>query len=215
MVKGFPQALAFWKGEKMALYGAFQKITTGNVRTTIDSSTVPLNAPLKQPLGTIYSPPIAQGITTANGQGAPPVYRYVQYNSTANPAVVAFPAPVYYKDETFTIVTAVFSEGFTGTANAIAGYLMPNSTDYSGLTAAILNTNYVWIQIAGWLGGAAVPTTTPGVASAIIGSAGNWTSTGVAVGTAPGSRVAGTQLAAAVAGACDVLVGGLTTFWGS
>src|SRR5271154_5072487 len=124
----------------MALYGAFQKITTGNVRTTVDSSTVPVNGFPRQPLGTIYSPPIAPGITTQNGQGAPPVYKYVQYKSTTNPAVVAAPAPVYYVDETFTIVSGNAAEALATTlGNCHAGYLMPNSTDYSGLTAAILN----------------------------------------------------------------------------
>lgn len=199
----------------MALYGAFQKITTGNVRTTIDSSTVPANGVPRQPLGTIYSPPVNAGAAIGSGYGAPPVYKYVQYNSTANPSVQAAPAPVYWKDETFTVVTGVFSESFLAAAGSAAGYLMPNSTDYSGLTAAILNGNWVWIQIAGWLQAGLVPSTTPGAGSTIVASAGNWTATGVAAGTAPTSRVMGMQLAAAVSSACDILVGPYTTFWGS
>jgi hypothetical protein len=200
----------------MALYGAYQRITTGNVRTTIDSSTVPLNGPPRQPLGTIYSPPINVGLATTTGQGAPPIYKYVQYQSTANPAVVAAPAPVYYTDETFTVVSGVFTESFLGAAGSIAGYLMPNSTDYSGLTAALLNGNWVWIQIGGYLKGAYAPTAgTNAVGTTIIGSTGNWTSTAVAVGTAPSSRVLGMELTAVASAACDVLVGTYSTFWGS
>jgi hypothetical protein len=198
----------------MALYGAYQKFS--NFLTQVDSSTVP--APGSQPknvLGTLYSPPIAPGISTQNGQGAPPVYKYVQYNSTANPAVVAAPAPVYWKDETFTIVTAVFSESLTASAASIAGYLGPNSTSISGFTAALLNTNYVWIQVAGFLAGAYAPTTGGAVGSTIQGVTGNWTSTAIAAGTAPANRVLGIQLTAIASSACDVLVGGYQSFWGS
>jgi hypothetical protein len=199
----------------MALYGAYQKITTGNVRTTIDSSTVPLNGPPKNPLGTIYSPPISVALATTTGQGAPPVYKYVQYQSTTNPAVVAAPAPVYWVDETFTVVTGNAAESFTTTAVSIAGYLMPNSTDYSGLTAAILNGNWVWIQIAGWLKGAWGPTSgTAAVGATIQGlTTGSWAST--AISAAPANRVLGIQLTAVSSSTCDVLVNGFNTFWGS
>jgi hypothetical protein len=195
--------------------------TTGNYLTQIDSA---LNANgavnYANPLGTLYAAPINTGaLTTAAGAGAPPVLKYVQYLSTANPAPVAAPAPVYWKDETFTVVTGVYSEGFTGTANSIAGYLLVNTTSVSSLTATVLTNSGngvgVWIQIGGWLSGAYAPTAgSAGVGNTIIGSAGNWTSTAVAAGTA-GSRILGMQLTAVASSACDVLVGGLSTFWGS
>jgi hypothetical protein len=199
----------------MALYGAYQRITTGNVQTTVDSSTLPLNGPPRQPLGTIYSPPISVALATPHGAGAPPVYKYVQYQSTANPAVVAAPAPVYYTDETFTIVSGVFSESLTASAASVAGYLMPNSTALSTLTAATLNGNWVWIQIAGFLAGAYAPTSGGAVGSTIQGLTGNWTSIAVGAGTAPVNRVLGIQLTAIASSACDVLVSGYQTFWGS
>jgi hypothetical protein len=199
----------------MALYGAYQRITTGNVQTTVDSSTVPLNGPPKQPLGTIYSPPINVGIATAAGAGAPPVYKYVQYQSTTNPAVVAAPAPVYYTDETYTIVSGNAAEAYITTAGvSIAGYLMPNTTALSTLTAALLNGNWVWIQIAGFLKGAWGPTTGGGATYFLTGlTTANWASDGIA--TAPTSRVLGIQLTAVSSSVCDVLVNGYGSFWGS
>ena len=199
----------------MALYGAYQRVTTGNVQTTVDSSTTPLNGPPKQPLGTIYSPPINVGLATATGQGLPPVYKYVQYNSTSNPSVVAAPAPVYYTDETFTIVTGAASEAYVTTAGvSVAGYLMPNTTALSTLTAALLNGNWVWIQVAGFLKGAWGPTTGGGVSDLIVGlTTGSWASSGV--GSASASRVLAVQLTAVASSVCDVLVGGQGVFLGS
>lgn len=191
------------------MYTPYVRITTGNFQTTLDNTA-------QNPLGCIYAPPVNAGaITTAPGTGAQPVVKYVYYNSTSNPAVVASPAPVYYKDETFTVVTGNAAEAFVTTLGCmIAGYLLPNSTAYSGLTAAILNQSYCWIQIGGFLAGAYAPTTTPGAGDLVVGlTTGNWASEGVSAATANG--LLGRQLTAVVSNACDVLVGADGTFWGS
>jgi hypothetical protein len=169
------------------------------------------------PLGCIYSPPVNEGaITTAAGTGAQPVYKYVQYSSTANPATVAGSAPVYYVDNTFTIVSGDAAEAYITTNGAmVAGYLCPNTTSVGAtFTAAYLNTGYVWIQIGGYLANAWGPTTgTPGAGVLITGAAtGNWASSGTA---AADNRILGLQLTAIASSVCTVLVGAAGTFWGS
>jgi hypothetical protein len=195
------------------MYTPYVRISSGNVTTTLDASA-------RNTLGCIYSPPPpTTAVTSAKGYGAQPVFKYVYYNSTANPAPVAAPAPVYWTDESFTTVTGVTTEAYSAgtgvTGVAIAGYLMPNTTALSTLTAAQLNQSYVWIQIGGLLVGAYAPT----AGAAAIGNfitglgAGNWTSTSAATITA--GRQLGVQYSAVVSSACDVLVSGLQVFWGS
>jgi hypothetical protein len=184
------------------------QIDTGKVRTYLynaSQSQVPIYAGLgeNQVLGQRYV-----GVTNtgaSNPFGAPAIFMLVQYQSTANPAPVAAPAPVYWTDTTFTKVSGVASESIV-TPQGIAGYLMLNTTDLTSLTATTLNGGLCLIQIAGYLKGAYNPTTTPGQGNWIIGSAGNWTSTGIANGTAPGVRSLGIQLTAVASGVCDVLV---------
>lgn len=197
------------------MYTPYFRISSGfNPQTTLDNT--PKNA-----LGSIYSPPVNEGLAvTTKGYGAQPVFKYVYYNSTTNPTPVAAPAPVYYTDESFTTVSGnaaeSYSNGTGATGVAIAGYLMPNTTALTGLTAAQLNQSYVLIQIAGLLVGAYAPTTAtgPGVGSLIVGSAsGNWASTVITTTTA--LRVLGVQWTAIASSACDVLVSGLQPFWGS
>lgn len=191
----------------------YVRITTGNLFTTLDPTA-------RNPLGIIYVPPVAQTLaTTTKGYGAQPVVKYVYYNSTTNPNPVAAPAPVYYTDESFTTVSGNSAEAYSTTGTvSVAGYLMPNSTSISGLTAAQLNQSYCFIQIGGLLVGAYAPTavTGAGIGATIIGTAtGNWTSSTVAVATYPGARYFGVQLTAIASSACDVLVAGLSTNWGS
>ena len=148
-------------------------------------------------------------VTPANPSGTPSIYMLVKYASTAKPAPVAGPAPVYWTDETFTTVSGVESEGVAGLAS-VAGYLMPNTTDISGLTADMLNGAQVLIQVAGFLKGAYGPLGgTAGVGNLIVPAAGNWTTNGVvASDSANGvsSRHFGWQLTAVSSGLCDVLV---------
>jgi len=193
------------------MYQPYVRITSGNVQTTLDSVA-------KNPVGSIYSPPANLGAPlSTKGLGAQPVYKYVYYNSTANPAPVAAPAPVYYTDESFTTVSGNAAEAYFTTLGAcIAGYIMPNTTALSTLTAAQLNQSYLFMQIGGLLVGAYAPTTTTAAApgNAIVGSTtGNWASTVLTVAAVAG-RSAGWQWTAIASSTCDVLLGA-DAFWGS
>lgn len=194
------------------MYQPYVRISTGNLFTALDNN--PLN-----PVGAIYAPPPNQSLAQSTvGGGAPPVVKYVQYKSTTQPTPQAAPAPVYYTDESFTTVSGNAAEAFFTTGGAcVAGYLLPNTTSVSTLTAAILQSCYCFIQIGGLLKGAYAPTTTTGAGtgSYITGlTTGNNTSL-VNTTIAASSRVLGIQWSAIASSACDVLVGGLTTFWGS
>lgn len=188
------------------MYQPYVRISTGNLATVLDNN--PLN-----PVGCIYAPPANQALPQATaGFGAQPVVKYVQYKSTSQPAPVAAPAPVYYTDESFTTVSGNAAEAFFTTGGLyIAGYLLPNTTSISTLTAAILQSCYVWIQIGGLLRGAWGPTAGAAQGNAISGlNTGNWTSTG----TAGTGRQLGFQLTTVASSVCDVLVSG-DVFWGS
>jgi hypothetical protein len=146
------------------------------------------------------------GITAANPSGSPAIYMLVQYKSTAQPAPAAAPAPVDWTDETYTTVSGVSTEGLLG-LNGIAGYLMPNTTSIPSLTATLLQTALVLIQVSGPLLGALGPTSgTAGVGNWIEGLAGNFASQSVVAGTACGYRSLGVQATAIASGLCDVLV---------
>ncbi len=185
------------------------QIDTGKVRTYLYNSSI---SPIAIYAGLGENQVLGQryfGVTNtsaANAFGAPAIFMLVQYKSTANPAPVAAPAPVYWTDNTFTVVSGVESEGIV-TPQGIAGYLMPNTTDISGLTATQLNGSLCLIQVAGYLKGAYGPTAgSPGAGVWIVGTSGNWASTTSASGTAPGYRSLGVQLTAVSGGVCDVLV---------
>ena len=185
------------------------QIDTGSARTYLynaSQSQVPIYAGLgeNQVLGQRYIAVI--DTTAANAFGSPAIYMLVKYQSTANPAPVGAPAPVYWTDTTFSQVTGVESEGIV-TPQGVAGYLMVNTTDLPSLTATTLNGGLCLIQVAGYLKGAYNPTSgVPAAGVWIVGSAGNWTSAVVASGTAPGYRTLGVQLTAVASGVCDVLV---------
>jgi hypothetical protein len=81
-------------------------------------------------------------------------YRYVRYNPTAAVTLTAntnVPGVVYWKDNTFGIVTPTASEGVTTKINQIAGYL---------LNALVTAGNYTVIQVAGYLSNAVVAAST-------------------------------------------------------
>ena len=133
--------------------------------------------------------------TVANPDGAYVAYRYVRYNSTANAAVQATPACVWWTDATFTTVTSTLSEGMG--VNFAAGLLMINSTDVSTLTAAILNGNFVWICVAGYVKSvAAAASTVKGDLN--IGNQTDWTTTAGLARLAAGANITYRPLAAAV-----------------
>lgn len=189
------------------------QIDTGNARTYLYN-------PALSSAGTMYSGIGENQIlgqryfaitntTAQNPAGAPAIYMLVQYKSTGKPAPVAGPAPVYWTDNTFTTVSGVESEGLAGYASS-AGYLMVNTTDYSGLTDADLEGAQVLIQVAGYLKGAYGPTGgTAGVGNQIVPAAGNWVTNGVVSSNSANGTSAkpfGWQLTAVASGLCDVLV---------
>lgn len=196
------------------MYQPYVRISTGNLFTALDNNA--LNT-----VGCIYSPPANQALPqSTKGQGAQPVVKYVQYKSTSQPAPEPAPAPVYWADESFTVVTGNAAEAFfvSGAVGpCVAGYLLPNTTSVPTLTAAILQSTYCWIQIGGLLVGAFAPSTqtSAGQGNFIYGnSTGNWAST-VNTTVAASDRLLGVQWTAIANGVCDVLVGGYQTFWGS
>jgi hypothetical protein len=154
-------------------------------------------------------------VTATNPSGAPRIFMLVQYLSTSatttsNLSTAAAPAPVYWTDETYTIVSGISSEGLG--LNFVAGYMLLNTVTGIGLagtalTAALLLGSYMLIQVAGYLKGAYGPTTgTAGVGNWIEPVAGTLVSQSVVAGTAPGYRTLGVQATAISSGLCDVLV---------
>lgn len=190
------------------MYNPFPRVSTGNMLTVLDATA-------RNPVGSIWSPPTNLGLPlSTKGLGAQPVVKYLYYNSTTNPTPVAGPAPVYYTDETFTTVSGNAAEAFiTVNGCCLAGYLLPNTTSISGLTAAELNTSYVFVQTGGLVTAAWGPTSgTLGIGLAIgAATTGNWAS----IGTATLPKIAGYQMTVAASSLCDVLVCSNGPFWGS
>jgi hypothetical protein len=143
------------------------------------------------------------GLPTAGGYGSFLWVKYVLYKSTANPAMVAGPAPVYYTDETFTTVSGQASEatgGATGSPSNAAGWLLPNTGSVAGvgvgsaISAAILNNggngSYVFIGLQGFIPSCSLAV--GAVTNALQASAASaFTVTATAVGTAPPNKVIG------------------------
>jgi len=219
------------------MYTPYVRLTSGNPRTILDAQ------PGKNPYGTLYAPPINQALpSTQPGLGSPAVLKYVYYNPTLlTTAPVVAPAPVYWKDSTFTTVTPVFAEAMGGTvalpttatiANVfVAGWLLPNTTDIAGLVANPTNTplappslngSGVWIQVGGFLSGALI-----GTAAGLVGNiitmlpAGTpFTAQSAAAIPAVITPILGRQLTVGVAVTggftADIIVGDFgDTFWGS
>jgi hypothetical protein len=158
--------------------------------------------------------PLAFGLGTKIFNGFPPIVKYVRYNSTANPAISAAPAVVYYTDETGTTVTGVPTEANGGVGNGninmCAGVLLYNTTT-SGLTGAAsataLNGNWCWIQVGGL--SPAVKVVTGLVGSTYLASPGtNFTVTNQAAATNAYPYFLGTQMSVfnSTAGTADVLI---------
>ncbi len=185
----------------MAQYGSSiqtMQITTGKARTTLDTyvasgtPTPYLPNGAKAQLGAAY---YDNTPSTTYPNGLPAKYRYVRYNSTANAAVSAYPAPVFWSDKAHTTVTSTMSESLTGTQQDIAGWLMINSTDLTTLTATILNGNFVWVCVAGLVTTAASAGSTA-AGDWLIGSATAWLPVLVAGGTQSGYKYAAYALEA-------------------
>lgn len=200
----------------MALQYEFPVVSTGNIGTVIDTygSTIstqpPTNTPSNpngalNPIGSAFllSPgapelptaiyyPSASGSLNSNGWGAPVIVRYVRYNSTTNAAWLAYPAPVYWTDETFTTVSGTFSEGnpaSTGNLNSLAGVAWLNTTIYPGSKtgaqlATLVNGNFIFIVTKGFVPACYVPGSCA-VGDQFNGSSGNFTLNKTASGSTP------------------------------
>lgn len=187
---------------------AFGVIDTGNPFTVLDPFVSgAYNNGARMPLGTKLEIPLNPTLvgSPAKGVGSYLTVRYVRYLSTANPATVGGPAPVYYTDESFTTVSGVSTESLGG-VNLLAGWLLPNTSANSigaGFTAAALNGNFVFIGLVGFIPGAiSVAATVAG--DNLIGAATNFTVARVAAGTAPTNTVGGVALTAVSGGLSDI-----------
>jgi hypothetical protein len=181
------------------------QIDTGVVRTYLYNSTLALSIYAGIGENQVLGQRFFGGFTSVtNPSGTPTIFMLVQYKSTAQPAPVAAPAPVYWTDETMTTVSGVSTESVAG-LNGLAGYLMLNTTSLSSLTAAQLQGAQCLIQVAGVITGATSPASIV-AGDWIIGAAGNFTPGRVAAGTAPGYKPYGRALSAVSSGLCDILL---------
>jgi len=153
--------------------------------------------------------PGAQSAITTYGNGSGLWVKYVLYKSTANPATVTGPAPVYWVDETFQTVSGVFSEGaYGGSASVAAGWLLPNTTSIgTSFTNTFLNNggsgSYVFIALTGFVPGAYITSGSQG--NLVYGSSGNWTVTSIADGSNVTHRIMGYVWRTPVTSLGDVL----------
>lgn len=196
-------------------FGATNPLTAGTtVYTAVDTYNTALeNNGANQPLGSIYQAPLSLGVvgTATKGIGQNNYFKYVRYNPTVSQNFLTGPQLVYWKDNTFTTVTGLASEALS--INLIAGWLLFNTTTTplaSGQTAAqqaaLVNGNFVWIQVGGYLPGAYVTTGTA-TGGIIIGASSTF---GANAYIAPGSNitneVAGIVIAAASSNLADLYV---------
>jgi hypothetical protein len=148
--------------------------------------------------------------TAGNPFGSPAIYQLVKYLSTsalttANLTTFGGPVPVWWTDNTFSVITAISSEALS--LNLPAGYMPLNIIDLTTLTGAQVLGAQLLVQVGGYVKAAYGPTAgTAGVGNFIEPVAGTGTSQGVVAGTAPGYNKFGTQLTAVASGLCDVLV---------
>jgi hypothetical protein len=167
------------------------EITTGNVATVNDayvSSSFTENGLTKG-----AKAPIGAALYLSDSVGRRFKFRYVRLNSTVPPTLIV--GPVYWKDNTFTVVTAVESEALYG-VNSIAGLLL-------NVNAA--NGNYVWIQTFGHAPAVPSPLYTA-AGDGIIGAAGNQQLARVAANTAPTNQLLGWAETAVAAGVFDLFI---------
>ena len=165
-------------------FGSTNPLTGGSsLYTAVD----PYNTALEnngafQPLGSLYQAPLNPANIVTTGIGQYNYYKYVRYNPTATQNFLTGPALVYWKDKTFTTVTGLASEALS--LDLPAGWMLFNTTTTplaSGQTAAqqaaLVNGNFVWIQVGGYLPAAYVTTGTA-VGGAVIPSGTTFGATG-------------------------------------
>jgi hypothetical protein len=156
----------------------------------------------RMPLGTPVMQLSAPGAASLSYPQQRLRYRYVRLNyTTAPPSGLLAGGPVYWKDNTFTVVTTNSAEAMYGLGNPlnfIAGVL---------LNANATNGNFIMIQTYGY--NAAVVVTSSGTAAGdwIIGfSSTNQATNRVASGTAPTQTPLGIALSAYSNGLAPTLV---------
>lgn len=189
----------------MALFLDYANVSTGNPATALDTrnTTQPYNGALNA-LGSLYAYP-CNTVLTGNGQGSALIIKYVRYNSTTNAAVLAAPAPVYWADETYTTVTGTLSEAVAG-VNSIAGLMLLNSVSLSGFTATVLNGNFIWIALVGFVAAMTSVGQTFAAGDAIIGLTGNFVVGKTVAGTAPTNLPLGFAQSATASSLVDVML---------
>ena len=183
-------------------------ITTGNLFTAIDpyvaTSVSSING-AQNTAGAIYQAPINQATIVTKGPAPNGYFKYVRYNPTVTQTLKNGPVLVYWKDETFTTVTGLYSEALVG-INGVAGWLLYNTTTTTGAVATDINGNWCWIQVGGLLVGAWV-TAAAAAGASLYGAASTFGATGTtAASTAPPNVVAGWSLGAAASNLVDLQV---------
>jgi hypothetical protein len=131
----------------------------------------------------------------------------VRYNPTTSETIQAGPALVYWKDETFTTVTPLAAEAFAGAtsaANSIAGWLLYNTTTLASAAASLINGNFCWIAVGGFVPGAFISSGAANISLMGALNAGAAWST-VTPATA-GNKVAAYTLTAASSNLADLYV---------
>lgn len=196
-------------------FGATNPLTAGTtVYTAVDTYNTALeNNGANQPLGSIYQAPLTLGVvgTATKGIGLNGYFKYVRYNPTVSQNFLTGPQLVYWKDNTFTTVTGLASEALS--LDLPAGWLLFNTTTTplaTGQTAAqqaaLVNGNFVWIQVGGYLPGAYVTTGTA-AGGVIIPASSTFGATGyIAPSTTITDPVVGRVIAAAASNLCDLYV---------
>lgn len=185
------------------------QISTGNVATVNDPFIAgslgqgqfgsPLGA--RNPVG--MAAYVSDGTLTnpVTGTGRRWKVRYVRMNATTfNPTPVI--GPVYWKDNTFQVVTTLASEA-PATLNGCAGFL---------LNVNVTNGNYCFILVAGFIGASnlgSVPIATAGIGAGglVYAAAGQQLNSAIAVsGTRGTTAEIGILMTAVAAGVADILV---------
>jgi acetyltransferase-like isoleucine patch superfamily enzyme len=189
-------------------FGSVNPLTTTLANTpyaAIDTFNAALeNNGATQLLGSLYFAPLVPTGSASAGGGSNPVFRYVRYNPTASQAIKTGPTLVYWKDTTFTTVTGLVSEALS--VNAVAGWLLYNTTTLSTATAAQINGNFCWLQVGGYLPGAWV-TTGPTAGGQVIGNGATFgANTTIAPGSAITNLLAGVINTVAAANLSDIWV---------
>jgi hypothetical protein len=186
--------------------GSANPITGQNLYTVIDTYNTALeNNGALQPLGTTYEAPLNPASLTTAGIGLTAYYKYVRYNPTTTQTIQAGPALLYWKDETFTTVTPLYSEAYLSAlqSSGIAGWLLYNTTSLSSAAASLINGNFCWMLIGGFLPGAYVTAGTAGQGIYGVATGAAWATTTTAPAPA---RLAGLVLTAASSNLSDLYV---------